>query len=439
MKSLSCAQDISAGPKIVQNLHWGNHLCQFYKTKKDLFEILIPYFQKGLENNQYCIWITSPVVSVDEAFNTLSHKIPNFDQYLNSQQIEIIPYSNWYPNNQKTTTSFSEVTHLWIDKLNQSLKKGYTGLRITGDTSWLTSKNWTNFIKYEKLINSTINDYKITAICTYCLDRCHATQVVDILSSHQFAVIRQNGSYETIENSNNNRLKAELEQTEELQKKKNEFISIASHELKTPVTSIKGYTQILKSFYLKEDPKKIYLEKMDAQLDRLTKLVDDLLNVSQIHSGKLSLTKETFDLNQLITSIAADLQATTTKHQLIIKGKIKKPIYADKYRISQVLVNLLSNAIKFSPKADKVLINLKNQRSQIEVSVQDFGIGIKPHNLEKIFEPFYQANNTIRQSYSGLGLGLHISKEIIKKHQGQLLTRSKKGEGSIFSFSLPLK
>ncbi|MDO8429034.1 MAG: PAS domain-containing sensor histidine kinase [Candidatus Daviesbacteria bacterium] len=224
----------------------------------------------------------------------------------------------------------------------------------------------------------------------------------------------------------------------ELERRKDEFISMASHELKTPLTVIKGYTQILKTNL--SDSKDVYSEyilKMEDQINRLNKLVIDLLDVSKIESGKLRLERKKFNLNQLVTEVVGEMQHTTEKHKIMIRGKVVKEILADKYKIGQVLVNLLSNAIKYSPKGDKIVVQLKGRGEDALVTVEDFGIGISKKDRSNVFERFFQAQNTIRQSFSGLGLGLYISAEIIRRHNGKIWMESEKGRGSKFFFTIP--
>lgn len=222
----------------------------------------------------------------------------------------------------------------------------------------------------------------------------------------------------------------------EFEKRKEDFISIASHELKTPIATIKGFTQIMQQMFEDDIDAKKYLDKMAGQVDRLTVLVSDLLDVSRIQSGKLQLQREHFHIDDLITDIVEDLQHTSS-HNISFKGQGGN-VYVDRYRISQVLNNLISNAIKFSPKAKEVIVSSYIKGDFQVIKVQDFGIGISRKNLNKIFDRFYQADSSIRQSFAGLGLGLNISKEIIERHGGKMLVDSVKGKGSSFEFMIPL-
>lgn len=236
-------------------------------------------------------------------------------------------------------------------------------------------------------------------------------------------------------------LAAMASERRELEDRKDEFISIASHELKTPITTIKGYTQILNQFLTGSKNQKplFYISKMEDQLNRLTKLVNDLLDVSKIQAGKLQLQKEKVDMKALIKGVIADLQLVN-KHKLIFKSDGKDfVIWADKYHLNTVLVNLISNAVKYSPKSDQVNISAARNNGNLIVKVEDFGIGISKKDQKNVFEKFFRADNRIRQSFSGLGLGLYIASEIIKQHKGDIWLDSIKGKGTTVSFKLPVK
>ena len=222
--------------------------------------------------------------------------------------------------------------------------------------------------------------------------------------------------------------------------RKDEFISMTSHELKTPVTSLKGFTNVLQRRLAKQGDLQglHYLSRIDAQLTKLTRLVTDLLDISRMQMGKLAYQIESFDLDTLIAETVENVQAATTTHQIIVEGKTDAQIVGDKDRLGQVFINLLTNAVKYSPKADKVIVRLSREQKQAIVSVQDFGIGIDEAYHQKIFERFYQVTNPEERTYPGLGIGLYISKEILERHSGQITVESRKGVGATFSVALPL-
>lgn len=220
---------------------------------------------------------------------------------------------------------------------------------------------------------------------------------------------------------------------------RDEFISVASHELKTPVTSLKMYTQIISKQLEQRGEEHLLtpLIKMNAQIDKLTLLINDLLNISKIQLGKLEFNEESFDLQEVVEDTVQSLQSTTPTHKIKIEGTLKNPVWGDKDRISQVVTNLLTNAIKYSPKADKVKIKLFETRKNSEVRFIDYGIGIDKEQQRKIFNRFYRVTGAEERTFPGLGIGLYISSEIIKRHGGKMSVKSVKGKGSEFCFSIP--
>ncbi|MDB5133565.1 MAG: domain S-box protein [Mucilaginibacter sp.] len=227
------------------------------------------------------------------------------------------------------------------------------------------------------------------------------------------------------------------EEIKMLNARKDEFIGIASHELKTPLTSINGYLQILER-NLSNDMNIGFVKKTKAQLNKLMVLVSDLLDVSKIQAGKLELTMETFDLNSLLTETIEIMQPLSTSHLLTFYNGFEETlVLADRRRIEQVIINLITNAIKYSPKSDKVNIEVNKSGKYATVTIKDYGIGISNDQQEHIFTRFFRADG-LASHMSGLGLGLYISKEIIDRHKGNIKVKSEIGSGSEFYFSIPL-
>ncbi|HEU5384155.1 MAG TPA: amino acid permease [Ktedonobacteraceae bacterium] len=232
----------------------------------------------------------------------------------------------------------------------------------------------------------------------------------------------------------------DITQSRELEQRKNVFISMASHELKTPVTSLKGFSYALQRRLTKlgDEPGLRYLSKMNAQLDRLTKLVSDLLDISRMQTSQLIYRMEPCDLDALIRETVVIFQEITPSHRIILEGSIHGQVMGDRDRLGQVLLNLLNNAQKYSPHADRIIVHLSQDRGNAMISVKDFGIGIDEAHQQRIFERFYQIADLEERTYPGLGIGLYLSGEIIQRHHGSIRVESKKDEGSIFSVSLPL-
>ena len=229
------------------------------------------------------------------------------------------------------------------------------------------------------------------------------------------------------------------EATRELLKKKDEFVSIASHELKTPITSLKAALQMIERMAMqKEEIKPVlsFVQKGIKQVDKLIELVKDLLDVTKIQAGKLELRKTHFHLSELISECCEELQADSATHQLLIEGDTDVEIHADKNRIEQVLINLLSNAIKYSPGTKKVIIRVSNSDTGVKIEVIDFGIGIPKSKQQFLFDRFYRVDE-VSQKYAGLGLGLYISSEIVRRHHGHINIESEVAKGSNFWFVIP--
>ena len=227
----------------------------------------------------------------------------------------------------------------------------------------------------------------------------------------------------------------------QLQHQKDEFLGIASHELKTPVTSIKAYAQVLEKMIRAEgDEKKAgMVRKMDLQLNRLTGLIGDLLDVTKIQAGKITFNAVEFDFDQLIYDMVEEMQHTTSQHHLNATLNSKITVIADRERIGQVVTNFLSNAIKYSVDADSIIVKSYRMGDEIILSVQDYGIGIS-ENLQKfVFDQFYRVSGNQQHTYPGLGLGLYISSEIIKNEGGRIWVESTEGSGSTFYFALKVK
>jgi PAS domain S-box-containing protein len=227
------------------------------------------------------------------------------------------------------------------------------------------------------------------------------------------------------------------------ERRKDEFISMASHELKTPMTSLKGFTNVLQRRMAKseqgDEQIRHFLERMDAQINKLTRLINDLLDISRMQAGKLALAMERIDLDTLVRETAESVQASAMTHRLCIEGSVQGYVLGDKDRLGQVFINLLTNAIKYSPHAQTVVIRLvrDEEHEQAVVSVQDFGIGIAAVHHKHIFDRFYQVTDPEEKTFPGLGIGLYITRDIVERHQGRIWVESRKGAGATFFVALP--
>lgn len=202
-----------SGIDVIGHVAWGTHFCQFYQTRQDLIDILVPYFKAGLENNEFCMWITSTPLLIREAKKALSIALPDMDSYLKRGQLEILPHSRWYLKNG--TFDADRVLQGWVSKLETAKAGGFSGLRLSGNTFWLEKSNWADFTEYEARVNSIIGSYEMLALCTYSLKKCNSIEVIDVIRNHQFALIYQYGKWELVESSIYRQAKEALYESEE--------------------------------------------------------------------------------------------------------------------------------------------------------------------------------------------------------------------------------
>jgi len=230
----------------------------------------------------------------------------------------------------------------------------------------------------------------------------------------------------------------DISERKEFEQRKDDFISVASHELKTPITSMKVFTQLLAKRFAKQEDEQTgaLIKKLDTQLNKLIILISDLLDVSRIHAGKLELRLEDFSINELVKETVEGLEETT-QHTMRIEDDKNFIVHGDRERIGQVITNFLTNAIKYSPPHKDIKVTVAGNKKEVSVGVQDFGMGINAKEKDKIFERFYQASAS-NSTFPGLGMGLYICSEIIQRHRGTIVVESQKGKGSHFIFTIPL-
>ncbi|MGN7988925.1 ATP-binding protein [Pedobacter sp. 22226] len=221
--------------------------------------------------------------------------------------------------------------------------------------------------------------------------------------------------------------------------RKNDFIGMVSHELKTPLTALNAYVQLLQ-YKLKETGNEFTaetLDKINVQLKRMSLMIDGFLNVSLLESGKILLNKIDFDLADLIETIAEENRVILPSHFIQVIGSEGMIVNADREKIGNVVNNLISNAAKYSKKESLIAIKCEKRQGELVVSVEDEGIGIKENDLPKLFDRFFRVESQVTQTIAGFGVGLYICAEVIERHGGKIWAESKFGEGSTFYFSLP--
>jgi signal transduction histidine kinase len=224
-----------------------------------------------------------------------------------------------------------------------------------------------------------------------------------------------------------------------LERRKDAFISMASHELRTPLTCMKGYAQLLHKQLANTEHLRALraLTRIEMQIEQISRLIEDLLDLSKIQAGKLTFTDERVDVDAWAREVIEQFQQTTNHHQISLQGSAEGTLICDRERLSQVLNNLLTNAVKYSPQSEQINVHLTSTPQCLTVSVQDFGIGIPTTELQRVFQQFYRVAGRHERTAPGLGIGLSIAREIIEHYGGRLWVESVEGQGSTFSFSLP--
>ena len=185
------------GIDVVGDVPWGTHFCLFYETKDDILDTLVSYCKAGLESEEFCLWVVSEPVTVDEAKHALNQAVPELDRYLAGHSIEIVSAREWYL--QDGTFDLKRVIGAWHEQLARALASGYTGVRVTGDTAWLEKKDWKDFCEYEEALNESVANQRLAVLCTYPLAACGAAEILDVVRTHQFATAKRHGCWDVIE------------------------------------------------------------------------------------------------------------------------------------------------------------------------------------------------------------------------------------------------
>ncbi|GHO72222.1 hypothetical protein KSC_111140 [Ktedonobacter sp. SOSP1-52] len=225
----------------------------------------------------------------------------------------------------------------------------------------------------------------------------------------------------------------------ELEQRKDAFISMASHELRNPLTALKLQTTLLHRQLTKQGLQAPALSSMEIQINTVTRLVEELLDISKIQAGRLEYVWETVDFDALLREIADTMQQTNPSHTIVVRGAVAVSLIGDRDRLGQVFTNLLSNAIKYSPNAQTVEMELSSSPDAATIRIRDHGLGIPREQCDKIFDRFYRVAVSSQRAIPGLGMGLYIVAEIVKHHGGTITVDSTIGKGSTFTVTLPIR
>lgn len=353
-------------------------------------------------------------------------------------------------------TAVSEVARIVIEHTNLGvLQLGIIGSYpkynlsavIVFESTVELSRNHEGFFYAQKLVPEfkfTTTDGSCVIEMSVGLPRSLKFDKLKIAQLHQnFKDEAPINAYEEIKNKNNflNKMTVEQEaailQEKLINEKRNEFISTASHEIKTPITILKAYTQILRKLQDQCPPNvNSIIEKLDVQTTKLSNLVQQLMDVSQIENGSIVYSMEEFSFNEFLTDVVSVLGYVHVKHQINLDLVADYKISADKLRLEQVFTNLLGNAAKYSAANTNITISCEASQGQLTIAITDEGQGMDGNVLESIFEKFYR-NTEVVTTHPGLGMGLYITSKIVVDHGGKIWAESERNKGSVFFISLP--
>src|SRR5216683_7029940 len=447
---------------------WGAHFCLFYETKEDLLETLISYCKSGLESEEFCLWIVAEPLTIDEAKDALKGAVPELDRYLADSRLEIAPARDWFL--QGGTFDGKRVTDSWYEKLARVSAKGYPGMRITGDTTWLSKKEWTHFCDYEDGLNEVIGNQRLAVLCTYPLAACGAPQILDVVRTHQFVLARRHGNWDVLETATLKRAKAELkghneelerrvvERTSELMKASEalreaqaelaratrltamgELTASIAHELKQPLAGAVANSDACLAWLSSQPPN---LEEARAAADHM---IEAATRASHIIGGIQALFRKAapertkVNINEVIEETLGLIRGDALRNNVSLQtelGSQLPPVLGDRVQLQQVVLNLVMNGIEAIRTHDDRTRQLRirsarDEANQVVVAIADSGPGIDPQVVGRIFEPFYTTKP------QGTGMGLAISRSIIEAHGGRLWAEPNTPHGATFQCTLP--
>lgn len=409
-------------------LPWGTHVCQFYREKRDLLDVLVPFFRAGLRANEFCMWVTSDPLTPAAALAALREAVPDVDERVERGQLEILTYDRWYLDNG--TFDFKRVLAGWSSRLEVALERGYEGMRVSGNTAWLEQSRWDDFAQYEATIHGIIGRLRMMALCTYSLDRCGANEVIDVVANHQFALVRRGNGWHAVENSERKRMAEALRRADE---HREDLLRAVTHDLRTPLSVISNAAESIRR---KPEAGAQRADTILRNCRSMESMLNDLTEMVGFESGTQRLERQRLPVDTFISELLKRLDGALDIGRVQLELASELPvIHVDAQHFERVLVNLLTNAMKYSEPGTEVLIKASHVGDQVVLEVKDAGQGIPADDLTGLFERFYRARSG--RKAEGLGLGLYISRLIVEAHGGTIRAESEVGRGSTFTVALP--
>jgi len=444
---------------------WGSHFCLFYETKQDLLDALISYYKSGLERGEYCLWIVAEPLTIEEAIAALKGAVPDLDRYLANSSLEFTSAGDWFfPDG---TFDSKRVPGRFYEKLAGASARGYPGMRVAGDTTWLLKKDWGHWCDYEDGLNEVIGNQHLAGLCSYPLPKCGAVEILDVVRTHQFALTRRHGIWEVVETAGLKRAKAEimrlnedleqrvLNRTSELMTASEalrdaqaklahatqlstmgELTASLAHEIKQPIGAAVTNAEACLRLLERNQPDLPEAREAAMEMVKDAKRAADIIDRIRALYQKGSSQRELISANEIIGEMLVMLHRDASRRSVTMRTDLADglpKVMADRVQLQQALLNLMLNGLEAIQDAcgELTVKSRPTENGQLLISVTDTGVGLPTENADQIFNPFFTTKS------QGTGLGLAITRSIVESHGGRIWAAPNSGRGATFYFTLP--